>query len=173
MQRLRRPPRRGIGGNLQVLEFARARIRRAAQDVREAVRAFEQRRDRLAAEIRARGDRVGTEAIEQRDRLPGRRRPDVAALGVGDDGHVCRHPPAQALERRDPLRAERLEEREVRLDGRDVRQRRIEQQRHEPLDPAEIGREAVGERARVAGSGSTPRQSTVCTAAVRAARRSR
>ena len=69
----------------EVLELARARVRRPAQDVGEAVGALEQRGDRLRAEVRAHRHRVGTEPVEEGDRLAGGRRADVAALGVGDD----------------------------------------------------------------------------------------
>ena len=60
-------------------------VGRPAQDVGEAVRALEERRDRLRAEVRADGDGVRAEGVEERDRLLRRRGPDVAALRVRDE----------------------------------------------------------------------------------------
>ena len=141
-----------LGGSLdprvwrddEVLEFAGAGVGGPAQDVGEAVGPLEERRDRLGAEVRADGHGVGAEPVEQGDRLAGRRRPDVAPLGVDDDRHVGRQRRPQALQRGHALRPERLEEREVRLDGRGEWDRRFEDQPGERLDTGKVSREAGG-----------------------------
>ena len=164
-------PADGIRGDLEALQLGGTGVRRAAQDVGEAVAALEERRDRLLAQVRVDGDRVGAEDVEQRDGLPGRRRADVAALGVGDERDVVGHQRPEALERGHAGRPVGLEEREVRLDGRRVRQGRLDDQ---PRERARRRRASRGKPAgSAAGSGSTPTHRTVPVAAVRAASRSR
>ena len=96
----RRSPR--SAADAQVLELGRARVRRPAQDVGEAVGALEERLDGVAPEVRVDRDRVGAQASNERDRLARGRRADVAPLRVGDDRHVGRDRGADALERRQP-----------------------------------------------------------------------
>ena len=84
----------------------------------------EERLDRVAAEPRVDRQRVGARrvALEVRLRVGARGRADVAALAVGD--HEQPGAPgvgADLVERRHPGGAERLEERELRLDSDRVR----------------------------------------------------
>jgi len=110
VERLGREAGRFLLGDLESLQLARARVRRSAQDVGEAIRPGKERRDGLLAEVWADRDRVGAQAVEQGDRLAGGRRADVAALRVHHDRDLGRDLRAESLEGGDAGGAERLEE---------------------------------------------------------------
>ena len=99
----------------------------------------QERLDRFAAEIRVDGDRVGERRptvarLHVRGRVRTRRRADVAALRIGDHEQTrLARVQARVLERAQSVRTERLEERELRLDGDAHRRRRVDQ------PPAETG----------------------------------
>ena len=133
----------------QVLELGRVRVGRPAQDVGVAVGSLEQRGDRLAARVRIDRDRVGAQAIEQRDRVASGSRTDVGPLRVDDDRDVVRDRGADALEGGHAVRPERLVEREVGLDRRRVRAGGLEDQPDEPLHAGDRRREAVGQAGRI------------------------
>ncbi len=79
---------------------------------------------------------IPSSRLEVRGGVRARGRADVAALGVEDDEQADRaRVLAHLLERAHPVRAERLEERRLRLDGDDVRTDRV----HDPLAEARHG----------------------------------
>ena len=145
---LGRGAQRRVRSHFQALQLARARVRRAAEQIREAVAARDERRDRLRPQVRVGRDRVEAQDVVQGHGLAGGGGADVAALGVGHERHVRRHATAQPLQGRHAGRPERLEEGQVRLDGRGIRQRRIDQHLAEPLDAGEVRGKALGQRLR-------------------------
>src|SRR5688500_9831498 len=90
MQPLARYAATRVSADLEILELAGPRVGRPAEHVGEAIGSLEKRGHRLRAEVRADGDRVGPEDVEERHRLPRSRRPDVAPFGVRDDREVGR-----------------------------------------------------------------------------------
>ena len=134
-------PERPAVGQLEVLDVA-AGVRRLDEDEDAgavAPRGGEERLDRLAAELRVDRQRVGARrvALEVRVGVGARGRADVAALAVGD--HEQPGAPrvdADLVERRDPGGAERLEERELRLDGDGVRRDGVDDAAAEARDVA-------------------------------------
>ena len=99
----------------------------------------EVRLDRLAPEPGIDGERVGERlvAFEVRGRVGARGRADVAALAVGDHEQPgAARVEADVGERLHPVLAERLEERELRLDGDRVRRDRVDDPAAEAGDVA-------------------------------------
>src|SRR5260221_585710 len=111
-----------IGAHAQLLQLAGARVRRAAQNERQPVGAFEERRQRLVAEIGMQCDGIGAEGVEGGAGVGTAGAADVAALGIQDHRHlgVARVDVGDgAHERAHPRRAIRFVERAVRLEGTD------------------------------------------------------
>ena len=106
--------------------------------------------DRLAPEPGVDGQRVGARlvALEVGGGIGARGRADVAALAVGD--HEQARPAARRRRpprRRPSLGAERLEERELRLDRDRMRRDRVDDPAAEAGDvPAQLDREQIGQR---------------------------
>ena len=122
-------------GERQLLDIGRAGVRRAheAEDARSVQSArLQEGLDGVAAEIGVDGERVGERRLvvarlEIGGGVGARRRADVAALAVGDHEQPRRaRVAADPLERADPVGAERLEERHLRLDRDDVRADRVD-----------------------------------------------
>ena len=116
-----------------------------------AARRGEVRLDRLAAEPRVDGERVGARlvALEVGGGVGARGRADVAALAVGDHeqagaARVARRSRRSAAM---PGRAERLEERELRLDRDGVRRDGVD-------DPAAEAGDVAAQLDRAAGRGA-------------------
>ena len=151
---------------------ARARVRGPAQDVGEAVGPFEERRDRLLAEVRADRDRVGAEAVVQRHRLARRRRPDVAALRVDDDRESAGIAARSRSSAASPAEPNASKNARFGLTAAACGRGRLERGAGRSAStPREVGRERRA--AAPPGSGSRPRHRTVPVAADRAASRSR
>ena len=110
----------------------------------------EERLDRLAPEVRVDGDRVGERRstvarLDVRRRVRARGRADVAALRVRDhEQSRLARVGARVLERAQAVRAERLEERELRLDRDAHRRRRVDQPAAETRDRVAARRRAGG-----------------------------
>ena len=123
-----RLPRRAaplLGAHRQVLQLAGARIRGAAQDVRAAARSLKQGRQGRGTDIGRDGHGVGPKAVVQGEAwravvLP--MSPRLASAMKGMSGGRL----ARSRSRAANPATERLEEGEVDLDGRSVRQRRLE-----------------------------------------------
>ena len=108
-------PERTAVGEREVLEVRAARIRGLddGQHAEPVVR--EERLERVVAEVRVHGDRVGERRERGRIGAGGRRH--VASLSVGDHEQACLARVAADLGERGPaVRALRLEERRLRLD---------------------------------------------------------
>ena len=109
----------------------------------------QERVDRVAAQERAHGEGVRERRphpvrLEERGRVRARRRADVAALAVGDDEQpdVARMG-AHRLERRRTVRAERLEERDLRLHADHVRGDGVDDARGRTAPPRRPRRAAL------------------------------
>ena len=115
----------------EILHLGPAGIRRLhdAEDAGTAAPACcEERLDRVAPQVRIHGQRVRKRriAFEERRGVCAGGGTHVAALAVGDDLQAgCARIRAGLLERSDAVRAERLEERDLRLDRHDVWRNRI------------------------------------------------
>ena len=112
-----------------------------------AARGGEVRLDRLAPEPRVDGERVGERlvALEVGGGVRARGRADVAALAVGDHEQAGARARRRRPRRTRPsLGAERLEERELRLDRDGVRRDRVD-------DPAAEARDVAAQLDRQAG----------------------
>ena len=142
-------PAVGVRLDHQVLELPRPGVGGPAQDVGEPVGPFEERGDRLLAQVRVDRDRVGAQGVEEGHGLPGRGRPDVAALRVGKDRQVGRE--AARIRSRAAIPADPKASKNARLGliaaacGAAASTTR----RREPLDAGEVAREAVGQGRRV------------------------
>jgi len=85
------------------------------------------------------------ERLEERGGVRARGRADVAALRVRDHEQArLARVRGDPLERAPPVAAERLEERDLRLDRHHVRGNRVDDARTEPLDGARGGRSTGG-----------------------------
>ena len=82
--------RRVIRRHHEALELGRRPGSTSGTGHRRTGRASEERRDRLLAQVRVDGDRIGTEGVEQGHRLAGGGGSDVAALRIDDDRDVRR-----------------------------------------------------------------------------------
>ncbi len=133
-------PERAPVRERQVLDVRAARVRRLheAEDPGAGAAArLQERLDGVGAEVRVHRERVGRPGLEVGGRVRARGRADVPALAVGD--HEQAGPPrvpADVLERAHALGAVRLEERELRLHGDDVRRDRVDEPAAEARDRA-------------------------------------
>ena len=134
------PEKRAVG-EADILHVGAAGVRRLHETEEPGTVApacGEKRLERVAAEIRAHGDSVGERGIvAARFDVRGRVRPrggaDVAALDVGDDEQLGRvRVGADLLEGPHPVRAERLEERRLRLHRHGVRRDGVDDPPAEP-----------------------------------------
>ena len=149
-------PDRVAVGELQVLDVGAALVRRlddAEDPAAVAPAGAEERLERVAAEVRVDRHRVGKRRalaarLEIGGRVGARGRADVAALRVREHEQAGRaRVGADVLEGAQAVRAERLEERELRLHADDVRRDRV----HDPAAEAAAGvGRRVGREVRVA-----------------------
>ena len=146
VERLGRGAPGRVGGDFEVLEFAGIGVRRPAQDVRVAVRPFDQWRNGPAAEVRADGHGIRAQPVEQRARVVLGRQADVAALGIDDDGQIGRDRRPDPFEGRQSSRPMRLIERDIGLDRGSIWSGSLHDEPGKPLDAGQVSREAVGQR---------------------------
>ena len=139
-------PERAAVGERQVLDVDAAGVRgldEAEEPAAAAAAGGDERLERVAAEVRVHGQRVGDRLaalarLEVRVGVRARGRADVAALAVDDHEQPGRARVADdPLEGGDSVGAEHLEERELRLDGDAVRRDRVD-------DPAAEARGRLG-----------------------------
>ena len=142
-------PERPAVGEREVLDVGGAGVRRSDEEEHPrpvAPARGEERLDRVEAEVRARGRRVGERRavvarLEQRLGVGARGRADVAALGVDEHEETrSARVVAHLLERPVAVGAERLEERGLRLHRHDVRADGV----HDSLAEARDGRRRRG-----------------------------
>ena len=129
---------RRIRRDRDVLDFARGRVGRPADRVDEDAAGRQERLDRVAPQVRVEGHRVRAESVDDGCGLAGCRGANVAALGIDQYRDISRDARAQPLQRGDAGRPECLVEREVRLHVGRIRQRRVEEEPGEPLDPRDV-----------------------------------